>query len=177
MQAQKKILIAGGDGFIGWPFSLRMSNMGWDVLIVDNLSRRKIDEDNGYSSVTPIKSIEERLACWKKVSGKEIKFENIDMAQEADKFFKAFEKFMPDVLVHLAEQRAAPYSMKSIETVDYTYTNNTLSTKNALIAIMKYNLKCHMVHIGTMGVYGYGALEGSEIPEGFCMAKLHCTHT
>ena len=67
--------------------------------------------------------------------------------------------------------------MKSIETVDYTYTNNTLSTKNVLIAIMKHKPQCHLVHIGTMGVYGYGAIEGSEIPEGFCMAKLHCTHT
>jgi UDP-sulfoquinovose synthase len=52
-----KILITGGDGFIGWPFSLRMSKLGWQVFIVDNLSRRKIDEDNGYSSITPIKPI------------------------------------------------------------------------------------------------------------------------
>lgn len=68
------------------------------------------------------------------------------------------------MIVHLAEQRAAPYSMKSIETIDYTYTNNTQSTKNILVAIMKYNKACHMVHLGTMGVYGYGAVEGSTIP-------------
>jgi UDP-sulfoquinovose synthase len=61
-------------------------------------------------------------------------------------------------MVHLAEQRAAPYSMKNIETIDYTFTNNTQSTKNILIAIMKFNKKCHLVHIGTMGVYGYGAV-------------------
>ena len=76
----KRIIITGGDGFIGWPFSLRMSNLGWDVMIVDNLSRRKIDEENGYSSVTPIKSIEERIECWKKLTGKEIKFSKVDVA-------------------------------------------------------------------------------------------------
>lgn len=65
---------------------------------------------------------------------------------------------MPDVVVHLAEQKSAPYSMKNIEKVDETYTNNTLSTKNVLIAMMKFNPKCHLVHIGTMGVYGYGAI-------------------
>ena len=67
--------------------------------------------------------------------------------------------------------------MKNLETIDYTYENNTLSTKNVLMAVMKHNDKCHIVHIGTMGVYGYGALEGLDIPEGYCMAKLHCTHT
>ena len=66
--------------------------------------------------------------------------------------------------------------MKSIETIDYTYSNNTASTKNILLAVMKYNHDCHIVHIGTMGVYGYGAVEGLEIPQGYCMAKLHCSH-
>lgn len=81
------------------------------------------------------------------------------------------------MIVHLAEQKSAPYSMKNIETIDMTYTNNCLATKNVLLAMMKYNNQCHMVHIGTMGVYGYGAIDGSDIPEGYCMAKLHCTHT
>lgn len=71
-----------------------------------------------------------------------------------------FEEFLPDVVVHLAEQKSAPYSMKTTETIDYTYTNNTQATLNVLLAMMKYNQKCHLVHIGTMGVYGYGAVEG-----------------
>ena len=90
---------------------------------------------------------------------------------------KLFEEYMPDVIVHLAQQKSAPYSMKTVELVDETFTNNTQSTKNILVAMMKYNDKCHLVHIGTMGVYGYGAVEGSDIPEGFCMAKLNCAHT
>jgi UDP-sulfoquinovose synthase len=67
--------------------------------------------------------------------------------------------------------------MKTIDLVDECYTNNTQATKNVLIAIMKFNQNCHLIHIGTMGVYGYGVLEGSQIPEGYCMAKLHCVHT
>lgn len=66
--------------------------------------------------------------------------------------------------------------MKSIETIDYTYTNNTQSTKNIIISIMKFNKNCHLIHLGTMGVYGYGAVEGSNIPEGYCNAKLNCDH-
>ena len=86
----KRILITGGDGFIGWPFALRMSNMGWEVMIVDNLVRRKIDEDNGYCSVTPIKSIEERIQRWKELTAKSILFENIDVAQQSTEFFAVF---------------------------------------------------------------------------------------
>lgn len=52
-----KVMIAGGDGFIGWPLSMRLSNLGYDVLIVDNFYRRKIDEDNGFSSISPIKPL------------------------------------------------------------------------------------------------------------------------
>ncbi len=78
-----KVLIAGGDGFIGWPLSLRLSNLGYDVLIVDSLLRRQIDLDNGYSSITEIKPIETRLSVWNEISGnKPIKFEKIDIAVE-----------------------------------------------------------------------------------------------
>ena len=69
-----KVLIAGGDGFIGWPLAMRLSKLGYDVMIVDNLYRRKIDEDNGYSSISPIKSIEVRLERWKELTGKTISF-------------------------------------------------------------------------------------------------------
>lgn len=77
----QKVLIAGGDGFIGWPLSLRLSREGNEVLIIDNLRRRKIDEENGYSSINPIKSIEERLSKWESVTGLKIYFRNIDVAK------------------------------------------------------------------------------------------------
>lgn len=79
-----KIIVAGGDGFIGWPLCMRLSNLGHDVMIIDNLYRRKIDFENGYSSISPIKSIEERLAKWKEVTGKTIQFHQIDIAIQKD---------------------------------------------------------------------------------------------
>ena len=134
-----KVLIAGGDGFIGWPLSMRLTKLGYEVMIVDNLYRRKIDDQNGFSSITPIRPIDVRIERWKEISGKQILFEKIDIAEEKEKFLELFKNWMPDVVVHLAEQKSAPYSMKTVELVDETYTNNTQSTKNILIAMMKYN--------------------------------------
>lgn len=172
-----KVIIAGGDGFIGWPLSLKLSSLGYEVLIIDNLYRRKIDQDNGYSSISPIKTIEERISRWKELTGKTIHFRKLDIAKHKDEFNNVFENFGPDAIIHLAELKSAPYSMKNLSTIDETYTNNTQSTLTVLLAIMKYNPKCHLIHIGTMGVYGYGVVEGSEVPEGYCMAKINCTHT
>lgn len=152
-----KVVIAGGDGFIGWPLSLRLSKLGYDVLIVDNLVRRKIDTDNGYFSITDIKPIEQRLEKWTQLTGKVIQFQKIDLANSSE-LDSVFSEFKPDVFYHLAEQKSAPFSMKNFETIDYTITNNTQATKNVLLAIMKFNPKCHLIHIGTMGVYGYGAV-------------------
>ncbi|MDN8623231.1 NAD-dependent epimerase/dehydratase family protein, partial [Corynebacterium sanguinis] len=119
-----KIAILGGDGFCGWPASLHLSDLGHDVIIVDNLSRRRIDEELGAESLTPIASIDERLAAWKEVSGKEIGFRNIDVAQDYEGLFDFIQEFKPDAVVHFAEQRAAPYSMKNPRTKRYTIDNN-----------------------------------------------------
>ncbi len=105
-------MIAGGDGFIGWPLALRLSKLDYDVMIVDNLYRRKIDEENGYSSISPIKTTEERIEKWKALTGKTIKFQKVDVS-EKEKFFELFASYIPDVVVHLAEQKSAPYSMKN----------------------------------------------------------------
>ena len=74
-----KIIVAGGDGFIGWPLAMRLSKEGNDVLIIDNLARRAIDDKNGYSSISPIKTIEERIKCWEEVTGKVIHFKKLDL--------------------------------------------------------------------------------------------------
>ena len=79
-----KIAVLGGDGFCGWPASLHLSDLGHEVVIVDNLSRRRIDEELGADSLTPIAPIDERLAAWREVSGNEIGFANIDVAQDYD---------------------------------------------------------------------------------------------
>ncbi|NLT25553.1 MAG: NAD-dependent epimerase/dehydratase family protein [Microbacteriaceae bacterium] len=162
-----KIAILGGDGFCGWPTALHLSNLGHDVVIVDNLSRRRIDEELGAESLTPIAPIEERVAAWREVSGgKSLEFVNIDVAQDYDRLLAFLRDEGIESMVHFAEQRAAPYSMKNSTTKRYTVDNNMNATNNVLTAIVESGRDIHLVHLGTMGVYGYGTA-GMKIPEGY----------
>ncbi|MCM1983481.1 NAD-dependent epimerase/dehydratase family protein [Lyngbya confervoides] len=161
-----KIVVLGGDGFCGWPTTLHLSQLGHDVVIVDNLSRRNIDNELGTNSLTPIQPIATRLAAWTEVTGKSIQFYNFDIAQEYDRLLNLFCTYRPDVVVHFAEQRAAPYSMKSARQKRYTVDNNLNATHNVLCAIVESGVDIHVVHLGTMGVYGYGTA-GMKIPEGY----------
>ncbi|OFO21423.1 NAD-dependent dehydratase [Corynebacterium sp. HMSC056F09] len=161
-----KVAILGGDGFCGWPASLYLSDQGHEVIIVDNLSRRAIDEELGAESLTPIASIEDRLAAWTEVSGKTIGFRNLDVAQDYDGLLEFLNTERPDAVVHFAEQRAAPYSMKNSRTKRYTVDNNINATHNLLAAIVESEQDIHVAHLGTMGVYGYGTA-GMKIPEGY----------
>jgi len=162
----KKVFVLGGDGFCGWPTALRLSNEGYDVTIIDNLSRRKIDIDLYCESLTPIKPIDKRLSRWKELTGKVIDFQLIDIALEYDVFLDLINEKRPDAIVHFAEQRSAPYSMKNSKTKRYTVNNNISVTHNVLAAIVESGLDIHLVHLGTMGVYGYGTA-GISIPEGY----------
>lgn len=162
----KNVLILGGDGFCGWPTSLHLSNLGYDVTIVDNLSRRRIDKDLGTQSLTPIADISERIAAWKEVSGNDIRFENIDVAADYYELASLLDELRPDAVVHFGEQRAAPYSMRGVEPKRYTVNNNINATHNLLTAVADLELDTHVVHLGTMGVYGYDG-DGLEIPEGY----------
>jgi len=161
-----KIIVFGGDGFCGWPTALRLSNSGHDITIIDNLSHRRIDRELGVESLTPIADINERLAAWRHVSGKTIKFRNIDLAQDYDGLRAALAELAPDAVVHFAEQRAAPYSMRDAAGKRYTVDNNINATHNLLVALVDLDLDTHLVHLGTMGVYGYDG-DGLEIPEGY----------
>jgi UDP-sulfoquinovose synthase len=167
-----KTLILGGDGFCGWPTSLHLSDAGHDVFIVDNLSRRDIDNELECYSLTPIATLGTRLNAWRELTGKEIIYKNIDVAQEYDQLLAFIKEYEPDTVVHFAEQRAAPYSMKSPKHKRYTIDNNVNATHNLLCAIVESGLDIHVVHLGTMGVYGYGTA-GLKIPEGYINVKLN----
>ncbi|MEO1242849.1 MAG: NAD-dependent epimerase/dehydratase family protein [Pseudomonadota bacterium] len=166
-----KILVIGGDGFCGWPTALHLSNKGHDVTIVDDLSRRKIDIELEVESLTPVKPVSTRLAAWKEVSGKDIRFENINVAKNYARLLNLLNEVEPDAIVHFAEQRAAPYSMKSSYHKRYTVDNNLNATNNILAAIVEAGVDSHLVHLGTMGVYGYGTA-GMKIPEGYLPIKI-----
>jgi len=111
-------------------------------------------------------SIQERLRIWKQVSGKEIIFELIDIAEEYERLKGWLDSWRPDAVVHLAQQRAAPYSMKSDRHKVYTVNNNVNATHNLLTALVALGLDANVVHMGTMGVYGYSTI-GATIPEGY----------
>jgi UDP-sulfoquinovose synthase len=167
-----KVFVLGGDGFCGWPTSLHLSDLGHEVTIVDNLSRRKIDVDLEVESLTPIAPIGERLKVWKELTGNEIKFVHLDLAQEYDRLEVLFREERPDAVVHFGEQRAAPYSMRDSSTKRYTVDNNVRATHNVLVAIATTGLDIAMVHLGTMGVYGYGWSGTAPIPEGYLTVKV-----
>jgi UDP-sulfoquinovose synthase len=166
-----RIIVFGGDGFCGWPTALHLSRVGHDVVIVDNLSRRNIDNELETNSLTPIVPMSVRLEAWKEKTGKVIEFQNFDIAQEYDLLLNLFNEFKPDTVVHFAEQRAAPYSMKSARQKRYTVDNNLNATHNVLCAIVDSGLDVHVVHLGTMGVYGYGTA-GMKIPEGYLKVQV-----
>ncbi|TYP60653.1 NAD-dependent epimerase/dehydratase family protein [Paracoccus marcusii] len=161
-----KIIVLGGDGFCGWPTALHLSARGHDVVIVDNLSRRKIDVELEVASLTPIRPLGERVRAWAEVTGNHIRTEDLTVGQDYDRLLALLERERPDAIVHFAEQRAAPYSMKSARHKRYTVNNNLNATHDVLAAIVESGQDIHLVHLGTMGVYGYGTA-GMKIPEGY----------
>jgi UDP-sulfoquinovose synthase len=166
-----RVLVLGGDGFCGWPTSLHLSKLGHEVTIVDNLSRRKIDVELEASSLTPIRPLGERLAAWKEVTGKTIKHETFTVGENYHRLLTLIQEMKPDAIVHFAEQRAAPYSMKSASHKRYTVSNNLNATNDVCAAIVESGQEIHLVHLGTMGVYGYGTA-GTRIPEGYLPVKV-----
>ncbi len=166
-----KVLVLGGDGFCGWPSALHLSARNHDVVIVDNLSRRKIDIELEVDSLTPIRPMGERLAAWKETAGRTIAFRNLTIGKDYQELVDLILEEKPDAIIHFAEQRAAPYSMKSARRKRYTVDNNLNATNDVLTAIVETGMDIHLVHLGTMGVYGYGTA-GMKIPEGYLRVKV-----
>jgi UDP-sulfoquinovose synthase len=166
-----KVLVLGGDGFCGWPTALHLSEQGHDVRIVDNFARRQADIELETSSLTPITPLGTRLKAWEELTGKQIGFDRFDVAVHYHRLLTVLQEWKPDTVVHFAEQRAAPYSMKSSWHKRYTVSNNLNGTNNLLAAIVEADADIHVVHLGTMGVYGYGTA-GVKIPEGYLQIEI-----
>ncbi|MCY3054844.1 NAD-dependent epimerase/dehydratase family protein [Aerococcus sp. CDC-944-U94] len=148
-----RIIVAGGDGFCGWPTALYLSKQGHDVAIVDNLVRRQYDKELNSNSITPIASLNERVDKWRELTGKDITVYQGDL-NHYDFISIVFQEFQPEAFVHYAEQRSAPYSMIDLEHARYTQANNVLGNLNVLFAIHDYAPDCHLIKLGTMGEYG-----------------------
>jgi UDP-sulfoquinovose synthase len=158
-----RILILGGDGYLGWPTAMRFSARGHEVSIVDNFARRRWHTESGTDSLTPIGTLDERLSAWHEASGRHIR-SFIGSMEDPAFVDDVVAQTMPEAIVHYAEQPSAPYSMKSRETAVETQYSNVIGTLNLLFAIRDRVPDCHLVKLGTMGEYGTPNI---DIEEGF----------
>jgi UDP-sulfoquinovose synthase len=148
-----RILVLGGDGYLGWPTALHLSACGHEVGIADNFARRRYDDELGVQSLVPIEPLAVRVRAWHEVSGRRLETFVGDLT-DAEFTHGMVRSFRPDAIVHFAEQRAAPYSMIDRRHAVYTQTNNVVGTLNILYAIAEVDPDIHLVKLGTMGEYG-----------------------
>jgi UDP-sulfoquinovose synthase len=111
----------------------------------------------------PIRSLPERVALWKQLTGRAIEV-YVGDAQDYGFIAELVSGFSPDAIVHFGEQRSAPFSMVDCEHAVLTQTNNVVGTLNLLHAIHEFCPQAHLVKLGTMGEYGTPNI---DIEEGF----------
>ncbi len=148
-----RILVLGGDGYLGWPTALHLSAVGHDVAVNDNFARRGYDEEMGVESLVAISPLDERIATWHQISGNAIKAYVGDLCDPGF-VHQMVAEFRPESIVHFGEQRAAPYSMIDQAHAVYTQTNNVVGNLNVMYAIADIDRDIHLVKLGTMGEYG-----------------------
>ena len=148
-----KVLILGGDGYLGWPTAMSFAVKGHDVWVVDNYLRRKTAVETASEALLVAPLLDERAAIFKAETGNEIKITIGDLCDRSV-LDNIFIEFKPDVIIHYAEQPSAPYSMKNYETARLTFDNNLQATFNVIWAVLEHAPKCHIIKLGTMGEYG-----------------------
>src|SRR3954451_1452048 len=156
-----RIMVLGGDGYLGWPTAMYLSSRGHDVAVLDNAVRRQYDEELGSGSLVPIESLRTRVKAWREVTGAELTSFHGDLC-DADFTYYEIRSFLPDGVVHFAEQRAAPYSMIDRKHAVYTQTNNVVGTLNLMYAVGELDRDIHIVKLGTMGEYGQPNIDIEE---------------
>jgi UDP-sulfoquinovose synthase len=158
-----RILILGGDGYLGWPTALRFSARGHEVSVVDNFSRRRWHTEHGTASLTPIGELDERIAAWREVSGEQIR-SYIGAVEDGDFLDEVVAETLPEVVVHYGQQASAPFSMLSRERAVETQHANVIGNLNLLFSMRDHVPDAHLVKLGTMGEYGQPDI---DIEEGY----------
>jgi UDP-sulfoquinovose synthase len=158
-----RILILGGDGYLGWATAMHFSQRGHEVALVDNFLRRRLHLERGTDSLTPITSLHERVQVWRELTGKHMALYIGDLT---DWEFTAhtFREFRPEAVVHYGQIPSAPYSMISVHTATFTHTNNVIGNLHVLYAMREYTPDAHLIKLGTMGEYGQPNI---DIEEGY----------
>ncbi|MBK5111890.1 MAG: NAD-dependent epimerase/dehydratase family protein [Thermoleophilia bacterium] len=158
-----RILVLGGDGYLGWPTAMRFSDRGHEVTIVDNFARRRWHLEQSTDSLTPIASLEDRIEAWHMVSGNLIEA-RIGCIEDAEFLDQVIAEVLPETVVHYGEQPSAPYSMRSRQAAVETQQTNVIGTLNLLFSMRDRVPDAHLIKLGTMGEYGTPNI---DIEEGF----------
>jgi UDP-sulfoquinovose synthase len=158
-----KILILGGDGYLGWPTAMYLSRAGHDVAVVDNFAKRRWELELNVEPLIPIHTLQDRVEAWRECTARPIELFVGDL-RNYGVVEGILENFRPEAIVHYGEQPSAPYSMIDHNRSVFTQVNNVTGTLNVLWAMKKLELGCHLVKLGTMGEYGTPNI---DIEEGF----------
>jgi UDP-sulfoquinovose synthase len=148
-----RILVLGGDGYLGWPTAMHLTAQGHEVAVADNYLRRRLCREEQVNFLYEVPDLDERAALWQSVSGHQIAVDIGDLSQW-DFVAEVFEKLNPQIVVHYAEQPAAPYSMLDRKAATLTLNNNLSVTANVIFAVREFCPDAHIVKLGTMGEYG-----------------------
>ena len=130
-----RVLILGGDGYLGWPTAMYLSARGHDVATCDNMMKRYWESEVGVSPLEMVPTLQARIRKWKEVSNNQIKLFVGDIARNARFFYQMMEQFKPDAVVHYAEHPSAPFSMIDRDKCVETQFNNVTGTLNVLFAV------------------------------------------
>jgi UDP-sulfoquinovose synthase len=158
-----RVLILGGDGYLGWPTALRFSAAGHEVSVVDNFNRRRWHDEHGSNSLTPIRPLDERIAAWDEVSGHTVR-KFVGPIEDGEWLDGVVAETRPEAIVHYGQQASAPYSMLSRERAVETQYANIIGNLNLLFAMRDHVPDAHLVKLGTMGEYGQPNI---DIEEGY----------
>ncbi|MFN4310055.1 MAG: NAD-dependent epimerase/dehydratase family protein [Ferrovibrio sp.] len=148
-----RILILGGDGYLGWPTAMHFAMRGHEVTVFDNYLRRRITLQTDSEPLLPLPSLPERARRFELETGKHI---NVVIGDCCDHEYllKAVQEASPEAIVHYAEQPSAPYSMANRNSARLTLENNLGATFNLIWAVLEAAPDCHIIKLGTMGEYG-----------------------
>jgi UDP-sulfoquinovose synthase len=158
-----RILILGGDGYLGWATAMHFSQRGHDVAVVDNFLRRQMHLERGTDSLTPIASLQERIKVWQQHTGKKIAMYVGDL-QNWDFVRNLFTEFRPETIIHYCQIPSAPYSMIDVQHAVFTHQNNVIGNLHIIYAMRDITPEAHLVKLGTMGEYGTPNI---DIEEGY----------
>lgn len=158
-----RILILGGDGYLGWPTAMYLSRKGHQIAVIDNFAKRRWEIELGIEPLIPIRPLHERVRAWKELTGNVIEMYIGDLRNYGI-VDEVFGKFKPEAIVHYGEQPSAPYSMYDHNRAVFTQVNNISGTLNVLFAMKRHCPHAHLVKLGTMGEYGTPNI---DIEEGF----------